>query len=122
MSFTCTTAGKLEKLPLVLKSKPTDVEVCNMVNKMAQACGLSLAVQYEKHKMSTDFRYLVHARSLWWLSFWLYCFNFRFCSRREVELCRLNTPVLRHFMPTVYHTLMDERQVRQYSSAIMCKF
>ena len=29
-----------------------------MVNKMAQACGLGLAMQYEKHKMDTDFRYV----------------------------------------------------------------
>ena len=53
-----TNAGKSRQTPVVLKSKPTDIEVCNMVNKMAQACGLSLAVQYEKFKMNTDFRYL----------------------------------------------------------------
>ena len=51
------TAGKSRQIPVVLKSKPTDIEVCNMVNKMAQACGLSLAIQYEKFKMNTDFRY-----------------------------------------------------------------
>jgi hydroxymethylglutaryl-CoA reductase (NADPH) len=85
-----TREGKSRQIPVVLKSKPTDIEVCNMVNKMAQACGLSLAIQYEKFKMNTDFR---------------------FCSRREVELCRLDNPVLRQFMPTVYHTLMDESKV-----------
>ena len=41
-----------------MKSKPTDTEVCNMVNKMAQACGLGLAVLYERHKMETDFRFV----------------------------------------------------------------
>ena len=32
-----------------------------MVNKMAQACGLKLAVLYEKYKMETDFRFAAHA-------------------------------------------------------------
>ena len=32
-----------------------------MVNKMAQGCGLKLAVLYEKYKMETDFRFAAHA-------------------------------------------------------------
>lgn len=49
-------AGLNRSLPVVMKSKPTDSEVCNMVNKLAQGCGLNLAVMYEKFKMDTDFR------------------------------------------------------------------
>lgn len=48
--------GVTVSLPVVMKSKPTDTEVCNMVNKLAQGCGLKLALAYEKFKMDTDFR------------------------------------------------------------------
>jgi len=41
---------------MVLKSKPTDNETGNMINKMAQGCGLTLAMVYERHKMDTGFR------------------------------------------------------------------
>ena len=42
--------------PVVIKSKPLDSETATMINKMAQACGLDLAVEYERHKMETGFR------------------------------------------------------------------
>lgn len=50
--------GVSQVLPVVMKCKPTDVEVCNMLNKIAQGCGLQLAVLYDKFKMDTDFRYM----------------------------------------------------------------
>ena len=43
--------------PVVIKSKPLDGETATMINKIAQACGLELAVQYERHKLDTGFRY-----------------------------------------------------------------
>lgn len=56
--FPCA-GGGVESLCVVMKAKPTDLEVCNMINKLAQGCGLRLAVLYEKYKMETDFRYIV---------------------------------------------------------------
>ena len=49
-------AGSVVEWPVVIKSKPLDSETSTMINKMAQACGLDLAVQYERHKMETGFR------------------------------------------------------------------
>jgi len=50
------TGGTVE-WPVVIKSKPLDSETAAMINKMAQACGLELAVQYERYKLETGFRY-----------------------------------------------------------------
>ena len=49
-------AGNVVEWPVVIKSKPLDNETATMINKMAQACGLDLAVEYESHKMETGFR------------------------------------------------------------------
>ena len=35
----------------------------------------------------------------------------RFCSQREVEISRLENPVLSQFMPVIYHTIMDTSKV-----------
>lgn len=43
-------------LSVVVKSKTTAIETCNMLNKMAQECGLRLAVLYEKCKMKLGFK------------------------------------------------------------------
>lgn len=48
--------GEVVEWPVVIKSKPLDSETATMINKMAQACGLELAVQYERHKLDTGFR------------------------------------------------------------------
>ena len=48
--------GEPVEWPVVIKSKPLDSETAAMINKMAQACGLELAVQYERHKLDTGFR------------------------------------------------------------------
>ena len=48
--------GEAVEWPVVIKSKPLDSETATMINKMAQACGLELAVQYERHKLDTGFR------------------------------------------------------------------
>ena len=47
--------GEEKTLRLVMKSKATDKEVCNMANKVAQGCGLALASHYEYYKMRTGF-------------------------------------------------------------------
>ena len=52
--MTCT--GTTVEWPVVIKSKPLDSETAAMLNKIAQGCGLELAVQYERHKMETGFR------------------------------------------------------------------
>ena len=35
----------------------------------------------------------------------------RFCSQREVEISRLENPVLSQFMPVIYHTIADTSKV-----------
>lgn len=49
-------AGSNERIKVVIKSKTTTLETCNMLSKMAQACGLNLAIQYEKYKLKTGFK------------------------------------------------------------------
>ena len=49
-------AGDKENLPVVIKSKALDSETYNLVNKMAQGCGLDLARLFEQHKRNTGFR------------------------------------------------------------------
>ena len=51
-----TLTGSPGKLKVVLKSKPTDLETANMINKMAVGYGLALAIIYEKYKMETGFK------------------------------------------------------------------
>lgn len=36
---------------------------------------------------------------------------YRFCSQREVEICQLENPVLKQFMPAIYHILLDDSKV-----------
>ena len=55
-SFLHTLTGSPGELNVVLKSKPTDMETANMINKMAVGCGLTLAIIYEKYKMETGFK------------------------------------------------------------------
>lgn len=45
-----------ETLQVVVKSKATAFETCNMLNKIAQSCGLELAVQYQKYKLVLGFK------------------------------------------------------------------
>jgi len=71
---------------VVLKSKPTDIETADMINDMAQGCRLTLAKIYEMYKMDTGFRY---------------------CHIREVELARLDNPIIKSFMPRIYHTVIE---------------
>ena len=55
-SYLHTLTGSPGELNMVLKSKPTDMETANMINKMAVGCGLTLAIIYEKYKMETGFK------------------------------------------------------------------
>lgn len=48
--------GHEEMIKVVVKSKTTAIETCNMLNKMAQACGLGLAIQFQKYKLMLGFR------------------------------------------------------------------
>ena len=41
----------------------------------------------------------------------MFVFLCRYCSQREIELYRLDNPVLKGFMPYVYHTVMDNKKV-----------
>lgn len=83
--------GVSQVLPVVMKSKPTDMEVCNMLNKIAQGCGLKLAVLYDKFKMDTDFRYLEMA-TLFYQGLWLMYTCIHSISCYSLSL------VMRHFI------------------------
>jgi len=58
-------AGRVVEWPVVIKSKPLDSEVATIINKMAQASGSDLAVQYERHKMETGFRLVRYKLSVY---------------------------------------------------------
>lgn len=45
-----------QSLKIVIKSKTTCLETCNMISKIAHACGLTLATEYEKWKLNTGFK------------------------------------------------------------------
>lgn len=47
--------GGKEEVRVVIKSKALDSETYNLVNKMAQGCGLDLAQLFEQHKRNTGF-------------------------------------------------------------------
>ena len=49
-------AGQEAADQVVVKSKTTAIETCNMLNRMAQACGLELAIHYQKYKMLLGFK------------------------------------------------------------------
>lgn len=51
-----TLSGNEGSIQVVLKTKTTAMETCNIVNQMAQACGLKLATEYQKYKMDLGFR------------------------------------------------------------------
>lgn len=53
--------GYEETLQVVIKSKATALETCNMLNKIAQSCGLELAVEYQKHKMNLGFKCVIYS-------------------------------------------------------------
>ena len=46
-------------MKVVIKSKPTDTEIMNMVNRLVQGCGFALAASYEANKGNTGFRYVI---------------------------------------------------------------
>ena len=50
---------QIKTVAMVMKSKATDVESCNLVNLLAQGCGLELACLYELFKLKTGFKYVV---------------------------------------------------------------
>ena len=41
---------------IIVKTKATDLETCNMLNKIAQGCGGDLAEAYEFFKLQTGFQ------------------------------------------------------------------
>ena len=49
-------SGKEESIEIVIKSKTTALETCNMLSKIASVCGLEVATEYEKYKLNTEFR------------------------------------------------------------------
>ena len=46
----------------MVKAKASDVDIANVVNNVAQACGGDLAPVYDKYKMKDEFRFV-----LFWL-------------------------------------------------------
>ena len=102
--------GSIQVLPVVVKSKPLDTETCNMVNKMAQGCGLNLAILYEQNKNNTGFKYIIFVQ-LKIIHHANYLFLRRHCSVREVEICRLANPIIQRFMPNTYSTLYEPLKV-----------
>eukprot|EP00118_Oscarella_pearsei_P018422 m.188658 g.188658 ORF g.188658 m.188658 type:complete len:418 (+) comp39393_c1_seq4:1112-2365(+) len=49
---------KVDVRKVAVKSKATDLETCNMINKMAQGCLPDFAKLYELHKLGTGFRFV----------------------------------------------------------------
>jgi NADP-dependent 3-hydroxy-3-methylglutaryl-CoA reductase len=78
-----------KQLKLVLKAKPTDHEVVNMLNGLAQACGGSLASLYELHKFETGFRN---------------------CSRRELDIYRITDKRFTSITPEIYKIWEEDSQ------------
>jgi aminoglycoside phosphotransferase (APT) family kinase protein len=72
---------------IVIKAKPTDSEVINMVNSMAQGCGNKLARIYELFKKDTGFYK---------------------CHIREMEIYRLENEHVKRYMPEVFYTWRDD--------------
>ena len=87
-----------------MKSKPTDTETCNVINKMAVSCGFKLGNIHEEHKTKTGFKYLI-------ITIIIKNTFCRYCHIREVSLAFLKDSVLRKFSPKVYHTILDTRKV-----------
>ncbi len=72
---------------IVIKAKPTDLEVMNLLNQMAQGCGSRLARVFELYKRDLGFRK---------------------CHIREMEIYRLENRQIRHYMPEVLYTWRDD--------------
>lgn len=82
-----------------------------MVNKMAQGCGLNLAILYEKHKTNTGFKYVFAFKITMPISGHHILLHYRHCSVREVEICRLANPDIQRFMPVTYSTSYNPSKV-----------
>ena len=106
-------SDSIQTLSVMLKSKPLDTETCNMVNKMAQGCGLDLATLYEQNKHNTGFKYVnkMIICILYKIDNNNYLFVSRHCHLREVEICRSVDPDIKKFMPCTYSTLCDPSKV-----------
>eukprot|EP00117_Sycon_ciliatum_P041606 scpid17540/ scgid30401/ 3-hydroxy-3-methylglutaryl-coenzyme A reductase len=86
--------GETRTIPMVMKSKSTDRETCNVLNRLAQACGLELAQQYESFKMDLGFRN---------------------CHIRELEMLRITDPRFTRISPkTFYIKQTTEKDVLVY--------
>ena len=79
--------GKKGKTKVVLKVKPTDIEIVNMLNSMAQACGQPLSSLYAEHKFGTGFRK---------------------CHTREIGIYQMSDPWFTAITPRIFHTWRDD--------------
>ncbi len=50
--------GTTKSIKVVIKSKPTSIELCNVLNKIAQDCGSIVASTYGINKSLTGLRYV----------------------------------------------------------------
>lgn len=85
-----------------------------MINKMAQGCGLNLAILYEQNKNNTGFKYApaqLLMSLLTFITIYDTLFICRYCNIREVELCRLENADIKRFRPYTYSTLCDPSKV-----------
>jgi hydroxymethylglutaryl-CoA reductase len=89
------------ELPVVVKSKPLDSEVYNLVNKMAQGCGLELASLFQKWKSLTGYKN---------------------CHEREIQLAMSEEEKLKKYMLEVYQVLRDpEKEVYAFAMELLTK-
>lgn len=81
--------GLNKESKVLIKAKPTDHEVVNMLNQMAQACGSPLANLYDLHKFDTGFKN---------------------CHLRELEMYRLTDPRFTAIAPAIYKVWQEDKQ------------
>jgi NADP-dependent 3-hydroxy-3-methylglutaryl-CoA reductase len=83
--------GRSGTTKVVIKAKPTDHEIVNMLNTMAQGCGNRLGSLYELHKFETGFRY---------------------CHLRELSVYNLQDERFTAIAPKIYSTwLQDDQEI-----------
>ena len=56
LEYKSTNSTRVNTKRVVIKAKATDLEICNMLNKIAQGCGGELADIYDDFKLQTGFR------------------------------------------------------------------
>jgi hydroxymethylglutaryl-CoA reductase (NADPH) len=81
--------GEMRDVKVVVKAKPVDTEVINMLNVMAKGCGGELATKHEEFKTQTGFRN---------------------CHIRELAIHSIQDERFTRITPHIYHTWRDDRR------------